>query len=150
MYNDITTLDHVLLLLKAGINPKSCNLMFHKGLVERNEKELNQFPLSTYTTQEDYIKRTQIYPLWTTGALLDTIPDSKKQSITLTRGGYQSQCLINKVENLYIPDAYFASYNYFDKDRNLNIRRVFGSDSYIDAVTKLVVNYLEDIRQQIG
>lgn len=169
MTNDITTTQQALRLLQAGIDPLTCNLLESQGKLMRrsaqencppgllffldntnNKADIMGFPRDSFENQKKYMKKFQVTPLWTSCALMETIPDSPNQSISLTRGGYDMSHLIDPAEDGYVSDTYFALYEYEDLERDLYIDRTFGGDSYIEAVTNMVIAYLTEIKPQIG
>lgn len=161
MSKDITNLQQVDMLLKAGIDPASCNLMsFRNRLLWMDDIEMRlpehilayikDFPKSSFESQLEYMHKYHVIPLWTTCALLQTIPDSPKQNIHLTRGGYDKPNANNPDEVKYLPDAYFALYEYKDSSKDILINRIFGGDSYTEATVNLTVAYLNEISAAIG
>jgi hypothetical protein len=89
-------------------------------------------------------------PAWTTCALLESIPDDMKLTITMTRGGYDMSEHHETYEDAYMSDAYFAIFEYEDDERDFYIERTFGGDSYIEAATNMVIAYLTELKSQIG
>lgn len=156
MFNDITTIQQVLELLKAGIDPMTCNLVLKQdgNKVWRAEDNFNHrllslFPVQSYKDQEAYITKKNLAPAWTTCALLNNIPDDSKLTVTLTRGGYDMSEQHKTYEEAYMSDAYFAIFEYEDDERDFYIERTFGGDSYIEATTNMVIAYLTQIKEQI-
>ena len=157
MTSDITSMQQVLALLKAGIDPKTCNLVLRKGEANAWGAEplssitaMDDFPTRSSEDQEAYVLNKGMAPAWTTCALLESIPDSSKLTVTLTRGGYDTSVHHDRVEDAYLSDAYFAIFEYEDDERDFFMERTFGGDSYIEAATNMVVAYLTEIRGQIG
>jgi hypothetical protein len=158
MINDFTTIEQTHQLLQAGIDPMTCNVVLYDGIhhlakeifiAKAKEGKTLMFPVGSYEKQKEYIKKFQILPVWTSGALMNCIPDSPKQTISLTRGGYDSSIEQDSVDDGYMSEAYFAIYEYEDEERNLMITRTFGGDSYIEALTNMVVAFLTEIKFQI-
>lgn len=157
MTNDITSLQQVLELLKAGVDPTTCNLVLRKeGLDTWNVAPLPSdaamagFPSKSFEDQVSYIHKTNIAPAWTTCALLGCIPDSSKLTVTLTRGGYDTSEHHETYEDAYMSDAYFAIFEYEDDERDFYIERTFGGDSYLEAAASMVIAYLTELKAQIG
>lgn len=157
MTNDITSMQQVLELLKAGIDPKTCNLVLRKGKADvwdvgplPSATAMDGFPTRPFKEQEAFVLDKRMAPAWTTCALLESIPDDMKLTVTLTRGGYDMSVHHDTVEDAYMSDAYFAIFEYEDNERELFIERTFGGDSYIEAATNMVVAYLTELKEQIG
>lgn len=157
MTNDITSIQQVLELLKAGIDPSTCNLALRKDKTDVWRADMlpsitamDDFPRRSYEDQETYIRKMSLAPAWTTCALLDSIPDDMKLTITMTRGGYDMSEHHDTYEDAYMSDAYFAIFEYEDDERDFYIERTFGGDSYIEAATNMVIAYLTELKSQIG
>ena len=157
MTNDITSIQHVLELLKAGIEPRTCNLVLRKGDTDVWGMEplpsvtaMADFPTRSFDDQVAYLRKTNMAPAWTTCALLESIPDNQKLTVTLTRGGYDTSQHHDTYEDAYMSDAYFAIFEYEDDERDFYIERTFGGDSYVEAAANMVIAYLTEIREQIG
>lgn len=111
---------------------------------------MDGFPRRSYEDQETYIRKMSLAPAWTTCALLESIPDDMKLTITMTRGGYDMSEHHDTYEEAYMSDAYFAIFEYEDDERDFYIERTFGGDSYIEAATNMVIAYLTELKSQIG
>ena len=156
MYNDITTIQQVNELLKAGIDPLSCNMIIRQDNQKSwraednfNNRILDDFPTVSFNEQINYINEQNMAPAWTTGALLESIPDRQELTITLTRGGYDMSKLPGSYNDAYISDAYFAVFEYKDEKQKVYIKRTYGGDSYIESVVNLVVAYLTELKVQM-
>ena len=166
MTKDITTTQQAMQLLQTGIDPLTCNMLEYQGkLIQRADNKpsesipfrdkdnmvahLCDFPNKSFEDQKEFMERFQVIPLWTSCALVDAIPDSANQSISLTRGGYDMSRVSYPDDEGYDSDVYFALYEYEDETRDIYIDRTFGGDSYIEAATSMVIAYLTEIRSQI-
>ena len=156
MTNDITSIQQVLELLKAGINPTTCNLALRKDKADVWRAELlppitalEGFPTRSFEDQEAYIHKKNLAPAWTTCALLESIPDDMKMTVTMTRGGYDMSEHHDTYEDAYMSDAYFAIFEYEDDVREFYLERTFGGNSYIEAATNMVIAYLAELKSQI-
>ena len=166
MTKDITTTQLALRLLQAGIDPLTCNMLECQGrLIQRADENpsdttsllngetpmpsISDFPKDTFESQKEYMEKFHVIPLWTSCALMDAIPDCPNQSVSLTRGGYDMSRVHYPHDDGYVSDTYFVLYEYEDQERDLYIDRTFGGDSYIEAVTNMVIAYLTEIQPQI-
>ena len=168
MKTDITNAQQSLRLLEAGISPKTANMMLARtsdntiwvpitsGLILLDDKKerslanpIDDFPESDFEAQKLHATTTNMLPAWTTGALLDAIPDDRRQTVMTTRGGYDSSLMENADDDGYVSDAYFANYDFEDEENNVFYNKVYGGDSYSEAVTELVVDFLTQIRHLI-
>ena len=168
MITDITNAQQSLRLLEAGINPKTANMMLARTsdntiwvpitarltlLDDKKERLLanpiDDFPESDFEAQKLHATTTNLLPAWTTGALLDAIPDDRRQTVMTTRGGYDSSMMENADDDGYVSNAYFANYDFEDEDNEVFYNKVYGGDSYIEAVTELVIDYMTQIRHLI-
>lgn len=168
MITDITNAQQSLKLLKAGVSPKTANMMLTRtsdkgtwvpmtaGMSFMNDKKgssfansIDDFPESDFVAQKLYATTANVLPAWTTGALLDAIPDDRRQTVMTTRGGYDSSLMENADDDGYVSNAYFANYDFEDEDNEVFYNKVYGGDSYIEAVTELVIDYMTQIRHLI-
>lgn len=168
MITDITNAQQSLKLLKAGVSPKTANMMLTRtsdkgtwvpmtaGMSFMNYKKgssfansIDDFPESDFVAQKLYATTANVLPAWTTGALLDAIPDDRRQTVMTTRGGYDSSLMENADDDGYVSNAYFANYDFEDEDNDVFYNKVYGGDSYIEAVTELVIDYMTQIRHLI-
>ena len=169
MTKDITTTEQAIQLLQAGIDPLTCNMLELEGrLIQRadidyesfaapiflldsdNKADIMGFPKDSFEKQKEYMEKFRVVPLWTSCALMDAIPDSPNQSISLTRGGYDMSRLHDPAEDGYVSDTYFVLYEYEDLERDFYIDHTFGGDSYIEAMINMYIAYLTEIKPQIG
>ena len=166
MTKDITTTQQALRLLQAGIDPLTCNMLECQGrLIQRADENpsdttsllngetpmpsISDFPKDTFESQKEYMEMFHVIPLWTSCALMDAIPDSPNQSVSLTRGGYDMSRVHYPNDDGYVSDTYFVLYEYEDLERDLYIDRTFGGDSYIEAMINMYIAYLTEIQPQI-
>ena len=165
MKPDITNAKQSLMLLKAGVNPLSANMMLQRvdkntwmTVIDDDHKvtvicrdgkgkkiTMNDFPKSDFVKQQQFSTTHGILPALSTGALLDIIPDDQRQTVMITRGGYDSSRYNDTDEDGYVADAHFANFDFEDKENEIFFNKVYGGDSYIEAATKLVVDYLSTI-----
>ena len=173
MEKDFTNVKQSLMLLKAGVDPMTANMLLRRYeddsnwiLIEdtdhqvtfsqKDEKgnkqkvSMKDFPRTDFDGQKLFATTNNFLPAWSLGVLLNVIPDDRRQTVMVTRGGYDSSEMANADEDGYISDAFFANYDYEDEENNVFFSKIYGGDTYIEAVTNLVVDYLTNIRKLIS
>lgn len=170
---DFTNVKQSLMLLKAGTDPMTANMLLRKyeddtnwflivdtdhqvTFSQKDEKgdiqkvSMKDFPRDDFNIQKLFAATNHFMPAWSLEALLNVIPDDRRQTVMITRGGYDSSEIANADEDGYISDVYFANYDYNDEENNVFFSKIYGGDTYIEAVTDLVVDYLTNIRKLIS
>ena len=169
---DFTNVQQSLMLLKAGIDPLSSNMVWHRDedddewiLVENtehrvvyvymdekdNEKmvSIKEFPKTNFEEQQLFATTENILPAWSLGTLMNVIPDDRRQTVTITRGGYDYSQMPDADDDGYVSNAFFANFDYKDEQNKVFFSKIYGGDTYIEAVTKMMVDYLTNIKNLI-
>ena len=146
-----TTKEQAVQLLKAGIDPHSCNLVDDLGVIRRADRlsgyefvsesrgigaSFDDFPQKSLDRQIEFMDDFGVFPVWTADALVETIPKDPRQMIILSRVPLLGQ--------------YRAIYRYENKSRNIYIEKLFCGKSMLESAVMLATAYLSDIRPQIN